>query len=210
MSKSLITASQEYLDKIKMLDTLLSEQWDNQVEQEKFAQEIVVSLVGDETNMVNKVQNIKSFIDSIDENIERAKAWKKDITRQEKIAENMKERVKDYTLFVLKQIEKRTGQKYIESGDVKISYQAQGKKHRVKITDEKLIPNMYFDVEIGLRMEFNEYENFIKSFPDFYMLQKEINKDRIINALLAGERVDGAELLPQDEGIRIKTVLPNE
>lgn len=192
MSKSLINISTDIAEKMAMLKELMTLEWSNEEERETFAKEIVKSIVGDEVTMVHKVQNIAAFIGRIDDDVARARRWKDDITAQIGVAENMKSRIKEYALVILKAVCKSTGQKYIEDGDVRISYQAQGDKTPLVITDESMIPNSFYD----------EHEEVVKT--------RTLNKARLKEAILAGEKIDGAYIAPQSEGIRIKTVLPKE
>lgn len=192
MGKSLINVSGDIAEKMGMLKELMTLEWENEEEREVFAREIVKSIVGDEVTMVHKVQNITAFIDRIDDDVARARKWKDDITKQIGVAENMKARIKEYALFVLKAVCKSTGQKYIEDGDVRISYQPQGDKAPLVITDESMIPNSFYD----------EREEVIKT--------RTLNKARLKEAIQSGVKIEGAYIAPQAEGIRIKTILPKD
>lgn len=191
MKKSLINVSGDIAEKMGMLKELMSIEWQSDEERETFAKEIVKSIVGDEVTIVHKVQNIAAFLGRVDDDLARARKWKDDINAQIGVAENMKARIKEYALMVLKMVCKSTGQKYIESGDVRISYQAQGDKSPLVITDESMIPHTYFED--------------IQPPP-----VRTLNKSKLKAAIQAGERVDGAYIAPQSEGIRIKTILPKE
>ena len=190
MGKSLINVSGDIAEKMSMLKELMTLEWENDEERETFAKEIVKSIVGDEVTIVHKVQNIAAFMSRVDDDLARARKWKDDINKQIKVAENMIDRIKEYALFVIKAVCKSTGQKYIEDGDVRISYQAYGDKTPLIITDESMIPNSFYD----------EREEVIKT--------RTLNKAKLKAAIQAGEKIEGAYIAPQSESIRIKTVLP--
>jgi polyhydroxyalkanoate synthesis regulator phasin len=197
---------------MSLLSELLSQEWESEDEKQKFAEEIVRSIVGDEKTIAKKVVNIQEVINAIDAQIEKARAWKKDIDRQIKIATNVQERVKEYALECLKIIFARTGQKYVESDGVRISYQAQGHKHPVVIDDDALVSYKYYDTTISITLPYEKMEEVISMLKNNGVMtweeKKTISADRVRSALLNDQKVEGAHIAPQAEGIRIKNVLP--
>jgi len=212
MSKSLINIGKDITDKFEMLNELLTKEWESEEEKEIFAAEIVKSIVGDESSFVQKISNIQEFLARVEFDKERAAEWVKDIERQKKIATNMQKRVKEYALYVLKNVCSKIGGKAVDNGTISISYQNQGAKERVKIKDETLIPFKYFDHDVTFTVLEENKEAAIEALKAIglmpHKIEKYVNKDRLLIALQKGKKIEGAEKLPQDEGIRIKNILP--
>ncbi len=212
MSKSLINIGKDITDKFEMLNELLTKEWESEEEKEIFAAEIVKSIVGDESSFVQKISNIQEFLARVEFDKERAAEWVKDIERQKKIATNMQKRVKEYALYVLKHVCEKMGSKAVDNGTIRISYQNQGIKEPVDVFDETLIPYKFFNHDITFYVSDSEKEKAIDALKSVNILPHKIekwpDKDRIREAIKSGEKVEGAKILPQDEGIRIKNILP--
>lgn len=189
MSKSLININRDIATGLDMLKELCmhGEEWDDE-EREKFAAEIVKSIVGDEKTFVANVQNIVAFFEHVENDCDRASKYVIDIEKQKRVAQNTVKRMKEYTLAMVKEVSSKLGGKSVDSGDVRISWQKYGEAEPIEIIDETRISHTCFD--------------------DVVETRRVLNRDKLRAALKAGEKIEGARIIPQRERINIKTILP--
>jgi antirestriction protein len=204
MSNNLQVISNEFISGVEMLREAMTIEYESDEEREKFLNEICISIAGDETNIVKKCTNIKNFLDFCEDKKTRLRDYKKEADAAIKTLDGTQSRLKEYTLLVLKRIANATGKKVIDDGITKITYQAQGSKNPIVIDDEAQIPfeYLYYRVEIPFisKEEADEIQN---RFP-ISKIMHTIDKEKLTEALLRGETIDGVHIGAQSEGIRIK------
>jgi hypothetical protein len=189
-----------------MLREALDTEFTTQEDADKFQMELIRHIAGEEKTIVQKIGNIKHFIDFCNAKSEQLTEHRKEIDAVNSAIKNKVKSLKEYVLFVLKQIEKTTGQKGIEADGIKITYQGQGPKEPLNIPDPEKVPFELCDFSVvfsALTFE-QAKEIFAIHKHGSVKMTHEPNQDKVLSSIKAGNIDTGGVILPQAEGIRIK------
>jgi len=187
-------------DGIKDLTEMINSE---EVDNEK-VETLVKKIAGDENKLVYKVLGIKDFLSHIDSQREAMRAWKKRADGAIKKLTGVEKRLKEYTLYNLKKIDKNGNG--IASDGVRIKYQKQGEKEPVIIDEPDKVPFTLSEYSYSIKCSFDEHVKlmeFLDGEKIAYKSSLAPDKDAVKAELKSGKKVNGARLGEQAEGIRI-------